>query len=294
MVEVHASAIEVDDDILVVQASEQRTVCSTDPGKAPRVGSVLTVGAFVSEPLEHLIQRVDLDGKPTEGVVVLEPLEHSVLDVSLDGRPMAGKLGLEPLEHLVSEEDQTGGPMEGEFGPEPLEHSVLDMHLDSQPRYDVLDSGSLEHTVLGRAPSGDAVLYKRLTVSDPLEHSGMRTSGDSVPQSAPSEPLEHSVPVGLWGDGATSKVNMTVHLQSACIPRVVSESQRVDDALLEDRPRTAGSRSETGEAIVVGVIGSAAPWFLTGWIHEVEICLRRCLTVFERMCALNAKVRSEL
>ena len=60
--EVHASAIEVDDDILVVQASEQHTVCSTDPVRALRVGSVPTAGAFVSEPLEHLVQRVDLDG----------------------------------------------------------------------------------------------------------------------------------------------------------------------------------------------------------------------------------------
>ena len=121
--EVHASAVELDDDILVVQASEQRAVCSTDPGRVPRVGSVPTAGAFGSEPLEHLVQRVDLDGRPMEGVVVLEPLEHSVLDVSLEGGPMAGKLDLEPLEHSVSEEDQTGGPMEGEFGPEPLEHS---------------------------------------------------------------------------------------------------------------------------------------------------------------------------
>ena len=36
--EVHASAMELDDDVLVVQASEQRAVCSTDPGRAPRVG----------------------------------------------------------------------------------------------------------------------------------------------------------------------------------------------------------------------------------------------------------------
>ena len=70
--------------------------------------------------------------------------------------------------------------MEGEFGPEPLEHSVLDIHLDSQPRHDVLDSGWLEHSVTVRAPSGGAVLYQNMTVSDLLEHSGMRTSDDSV------------------------------------------------------------------------------------------------------------------
>ena len=67
-------------DILVVQASEQPTVCSTYHGRAPRVCSVPTTGAFVSEPLEHSVQRVDLDGIPTEGVVVLELLENSVLD----------------------------------------------------------------------------------------------------------------------------------------------------------------------------------------------------------------------
>ena len=77
----------------------------------------------------------------------------------------------------------------------------------------------------------------------------------------------------------------------------------MDDPLLEDRPETAGSRSEAGETIVVGAIGSAAPWFLTGWTHEVEIefmidtgCQVTILftTVFERMCALDPKVRSEL
>ena len=86
--------------------------------------------------------------------------------------------------------------MEGEFGPEPLEHSVLDMHLDSQPRHDVLDSGPLDHSVPSRALSGGAILYKNMTVWDPFEHSGLRTSDDSVPQPAPSASLEHSVPIG--------------------------------------------------------------------------------------------------
>ena len=77
----------------------------------------------------------------------------------------------------------------------------------------------------------------------------------------------------------------------------------MDDPLLEDRPEATGSRPETGEAIVVGAIGLAAPWFLTGWTHEVEIefmidtgCQVTILsmTVFERMCTLDPKVRSEL
>ena len=36
---------------------------------------------------------------------------------------------------------------------------------------------------------------------------------------------------------------------------------------LENQQETTESRPESGEAIVVGVIGSAAPWFLTGWAH---------------------------
>ena len=195
--------------------------------------------------------------------------------------------------------------MEGEFDPEPLEHSVLDIHLDSHPRHDVLDSGPLEHSVTVCAPSEGAVLYTNMTVSDPLEHSGLRTSDDSVPQLASPELLEHSVPVEpqSWGDGVSPKVDTTVHLQSACMPRVVSEPQLVEEPLLEDRPEAAGAQPETGEAIVVGAIGSTALWFLTGWTHEVQIefmidtgCQVTILstTVFERMFALDPKVCSEL
>ena len=61
-----------------------------------------------------------------------------------------------------------------------------------------------------------------------------------------------------------------VHLQPTGVPGVAPESQRLEDTLLEDR-QTTGSRSETGEAIVVGAIGSAAHLFLTGWTHDVEI-----------------------
>ena len=98
-------------------------------------------------------------------------------------------------------------------------------------------------------------------------------------------------------------MDTTVLLQSSYMPRVVSVPQLVEEPLLEDRPEATGARSETGEAIVVGAIGSAAPWFLTGWTHEVEIefiidtgCQVTILstTVFERICALDPKVRSEL
>ena len=70
-----------------------------------------------------------------------------------------------------------------------------------------------------------------------------------------------------------------------------------------NQQETTENRPESGEAIVVGAIGSAAPWFLTGWIHEVEIefmidtgCQVTILstTVFERMCTVDLAVRSGL
>ena len=63
-------------------------------------------GVSVSEPLEHSVMDVSLDGRPMEGESDLEPLEHSVLDVNLNGRPMEGNSGLEPLEHSVLDVDQ--------------------------------------------------------------------------------------------------------------------------------------------------------------------------------------------
>ena len=70
-----------------------------------------------------------------------------------------------------------------------------------------------------------------------------------------------------------------------------------------DQQETTETRPECGEAIIVGAIGSAAPWFLTGWAHEVEIefmidtgCQVTILsmTVFERMCTVYPAVRSAL
>ena len=121
---------------------------------------------------------------------------------------MEGESHPEPLEHSVLEVDQTGRPMEGEFGLELLEHSVLDVNLNSRLRQDELDSGPLEHSVPDHAPSGGAVLFEKLTISDPLEHLGLITCDDVVPKSVPLELLEHLVPEAPQsrGDGLVSDV----------------------------------------------------------------------------------------
>ena len=59
------------------------------------------------------------------------------------------------------------------------------------------------------------------------------------------------------------------------------------------------SPQDIGEAIVVGAVGSAAPWFLIGWADGVEVdfmidtgCQVTILatSVFERMCATDIRV----
>ena len=58
-----------------------------------------------------------------------------------------------------------------------------------------------------------------------------------------------------------------------------------------------------GDTIMVGVVGSAAPWFLTGWTNDVEIefmidtgCQVTILatSVFDRMCDIHPEVRNGL
>ena len=68
---------------------------------------------------------------------------------------------------------------------------------------------------------------------------------------------------------------------------------------------TGGQESpqDIGEAIVVGTVGSAAPWFMMGCADGVEVefmidtgCQVTILatSVFERMCASDSLVRSRL
>ena len=67
---------------------------------------------------------------------------------------------------------------------------------------------------------------------------------------------------------------------------------------------TSGAEDTTeGDAIMVGAVGSAAPWFLTGWTNDVEVefmidtgCQVTILatSVFKRMCEVHPQLRAEL
>ena len=128
------------------------------------------------------------------------------------------------------------------------------------------------------------------------------------PKLVPLEPLEHSVLVAPWEESDVSvtdvtDVEMRVEMMSACLPRVFSDHRGEDVSLLDVRPEAEWAQPEAGEAIVVGAVGSAAPWFLTGWANDVEVqfmidtgCQVTILAtmVFERMCTADPMVRSNL
>ena len=131
-------------------------------------------------------------------------------------------------------------------------------------------------------------------VSEPTKQS--RTGGNLVLKPAPSEIAEQP----RSRERLSPKTGTVPRPLPIALPGVVSESQQSEDPTRMDRPENTGSRPESGEAIVVGAIGSAAPWFLTGWAHDLEIefmidtgCQVTILsaTVFERMCTVNPAVR---
>ena len=106
-----------------------------------------------------------------------------------------------------------------------------------------------------------------------LEHSDVITNSAPIRKLVKWELLEHSVP--------------------SVAPCRRSEPPIAD---VQEEP-------EEGEAIVVRAVGSAAPWFLTGWTNDVEVefmidtgCQVTILatSVFENMCAADPQVKSRI
>ena len=178
------------------------------------------------------------------------------------------------------------------------------MTSDTRPKRVRTVLEPLEHSVPDLAPIRSASPFIRMAASDPLEHSGMTSTEDVGQKLVSLEPLEHSVLEGpqKQRDVSVSDVELLVETMSACLPRVFSDPQGVDVTLLDGR-RPNETQPEAAEAIVVGVVGSVAPWFLTGWAHDAEVefiidtgCQVTILatTVFERMCTVDPRVRSKL
>ena len=166
----------------------------------------------------------------------------------------------------------------------PVEHSLRP--LQPEPS---------EHpTDMPRGVVGDS---DNQPVSEPTERS--RTGGTLMRKPAPSETAQQP----RLRERLLPETDTVPRPPHGVFPGVASESRQSEDPTRMDRQENTGSRPESGEAIVVGAIGSAAPWFLTGWAHDVKIefmidigCQVTILsaTVFQRMCTVNPAVRSAL
>ena len=167
---------------------------------------------------------------------------------------------------------------EEDVGSHPLEHSGVDKGVC--PREGPTDSRFIDQ--------------EEDVGSHPLEHSGVETW--LCPRYGPAEIrlLENS---GIMTNSATC--------------RKPTESEPLEHSVLRVTQRQGSEQSiidvkkppEEVEAIVVGAVGSAAPWFLTGWTNNIEVefmidtgCQVTILatSVVERMCAADPQVRSRM
>ena len=136
------------------------------------------------------------------------------------------------------------------------------------------DSGGLD-------PSGDSTM-DRTDLNELGKRSGMMESGLCRNQS---------------GNGGHARDNC------ACGPDVIREVSNTDQRLKLSECSldcSLDSDSEEENEIMVGVVGSTAPWYLTGWTNDVEVefmidtgCQVTILatSVFDRMCDIHPEVK---
>ena len=130
-----------------------------------------------------------------------------------------------------------------------------------------------------------------------------------------SIPLEHSgVVEGVDVSGGIRKRNTPESFEICTDPaaaRETSDEEPIRYSAHSGSPNewsepfnTDGTEdTEDGDAIMVGVVGSAAPWFLTGWTNDVEVefmidsgCQVTILatSVFEKMCKVHPEVKTRI
>ena len=130
-----------------------------------------------------------------------------------------------------------------------------------------------------------------------------------------SIPLEHSgVVEGADVSGEIKKRNTPESFEICTDPAPAgetSEEERIRYSAHSGSPNewsepfiTMGTEdTEDGDATMVGVVGSAAPWFLTGWTNDVEVefmidtgCQVTILatSVFEKMCKVHPEVKTRI
>ena len=223
-------------------------------------------------PLEHTVPEDDQTSRPMEGVTDPEPLGYSVMKVHLDSRPGRNEWKPERSEHPVP--DSTPRRVVGFYDnehsktrrsevpvPKPAPSELAEHSTSVGHRVRQLKPEPSEHPAPDSKPRGVVGFSDNQPVSEPLEQS--KTCGDLVPKPASSELAEHSMSNGpqSWGEGVLPGTDTASRPQPTGLPGVTPEPQQAEDPSWKDQLETPGTRPESGEAIVVGAIGSAAPCF---------------------------------
>ena len=132
------------------------------------------------------------------------------------------------------------------------------------------------------------------TSSHPLEHSGV--AGGTV---VSEEIRKRAIPESCEKYTDPDAIRETSDIE----PRRYSSHNGSPNEGSEPFNTDGTEDTEDEDAIMVGVVGSAAPWFLTGWTNDVEVefmidtsCQVTILatSVFEKMCKIHPQVKSEL
>ena len=288
--------------MFLARASGQHVIGNTDPGKAPVMLSAPRGDTLANKPKMHLAHMEVLDSIPIEEAECLEPLLISVPDTPLDSKSMAGNMMRNSSDCAVPQKEQTGRPMEGVTSTQ-LHLDRIGRNIRGRTIYQTGRRGLLAIrqcqgvVVQNKTPGRKVCFYGNQTV--PYE------SKDNAVQTAPSALAEDPK------SGSQSNPFILKPVPDVYAERRKSEERSPSESSCQtgrslaqtDQPEYTGSRPESGKAIVVGAIGSAAPWFLTGWAHDVEIefmidigCQVTILStmVFQRMCVANPEVHSAL
>ena len=137
----------------------------------------------------------------------------------------------------------------------------------------------------------DCTAQEEEIVSHPVEHSGVvewTGISESWKKRRPPDCFE------ICTDPAPVRKTLEEELMEHSAP--AGNTNEWSEPLNTDVPE----ETEDGEAIIVGAVGSAAPWFLTGWTNDVEVELMiatgcqvtiLATSVFEKMCT---QVRSRI
>ena len=202
-----------------------------------------------------------------------------------------------------------GGPVKDEKGLRPTD-GIAEAGM-------MTGTGTGGPVVAGTRFTTVAEVYAPITETESDQRSEIRELNPITKDTAEmtsSYQLEYSSVKGdsvVSGDtkGNSSDEN-GAHFMDPDVIRQISDTEQVlfpsgcsSDSVMEAVNTGTTEDPEEGDAIMVGVVGSAAPWYLTGWTNNVEVefmidtgCQVTILatSVFHKMCDIHPEVRNGL